>query len=27
VLLGSAIAAWTVIPLLVARSALRRRPI
>ncbi|HET7234871.1 MAG TPA: ABC transporter permease subunit [Actinomycetota bacterium] len=26
VLLGSAIAAWTVIPLLVARSALRRRP-
>jgi Cu-processing system permease protein len=26
VLLGSAIAAWTLIPLLVARSALRRRP-
>jgi Cu-processing system permease protein len=26
-LLGSAIAAWTVIPLLVARSALRRRPV
>jgi Cu-processing system permease protein len=26
-LLGSAIAAWTLIPLLIARSALRRRPI
>jgi integral membrane sensor domain MASE1 len=26
VLLGSAIAAWTLLPLLVARSALRRHP-